>query len=415
MRLCRDVLHFIRRRTGVSVRPVHVLLAWELGANQGHVTALGAVARELRALGAQVTIAAQRLDALRALRPLPEGLKVVQSPVWPGLLVTAGFQPSQAPVTFGDILANLGLRDSGVVEFMLLAWDGLLAGLRPDLVIADFAPMAQLAARGRIPVVAIGNGFTLPPCQTQSFPRLRQATPLFEEARLLEAVNLGLMRAGGRGLDRLPDIFAADLRLPHTFKIFDPYGSLRQEPLRAPILPGWTPTPKACGDEVFVYFSDIAAKPERIYDALAGLGKGVRLYIPNLPAPVASSLAAAGVAVEPKPLTALDIARRSNLVVSHGGAGLVSMTLAAGLPQLVLAPDLEKRLIGGAVAKLGVGHLLAWRETTSAQIIEAVHRLRADDEVRERAISIADNLAPHLSGDSATQIAEAALRTAGRL
>ncbi len=60
------------------------------------------------------------------------------------------------------------------------------------------------------------------------------------------------------------------------------------------------------------------------------LGKGVRLYVPNLPASVASSLAAAGVAVESKPLTAPDNARRSRLVVSHGGLGLVSMTLAAG-------------------------------------------------------------------------------------
>lgn len=395
------------------MRPVHVLLAWELGANQGHVTALGAVARELRALGAQVTIAAQRLDALRTLRPLPEGLRVVQSPVWPGLLVTAGFHSTQAPASFGDILGNLGLRDSGVVEFMLLAWEGLLAGLRPDLVVADFAPMAQLAARGRLPVVAIGNGFTLPPCQTHAFPRLRQATPVFEEARLLEAVNLGLKRAGRRGLDHLPDILSADLRLPHTFEIFDPYGSLRREPLRAPILPGWTPTPKACGDEVFVYFSDIAAKPERIYDALAGLGKGVRLYVPNLPASVASILAAAGVAVESKPLTAPDIARRSRLVVSHGGLGLVSMTLAAGLPQLVLAPDLEKRLIGKAIEKLGVGRHLAWREATSGQIREAVHQIRADDEMRQRARSVSQTLAPLLSGASAAQLAEAALRIAG--
>ena len=395
-----------------SGRSVHVLMAWELGANQGHVTALGAVARALVARGARVTFAAQRLDSLRSLRPLPERMSIVQAPVWPGLLVTAGFRSRHAPVTFGDILASLGLRDSGAIEFMLRAWDGLLAALVPDVVVANFAPMAQLAARGRIPVVATGNGFTLPPCETPTFARLRDAVPLFDEARLLDAVNLGLARVGRRSLDRLPEILAADQRLPYTFAAFDPYGALRREPLGAPILPGWTPSRAAGGNEVFVYFSDIAERPERIYDALGALGGSVRLHVPNLPASVVGTLAAAGVAVEPKPLAIADIARRSGLVVSHGGLGLVSMTLAAGLPQLVLAPDLEKRLIGQAVERLGVGRLLAWREATSGQIVEAIQALRADVALQERAREIGDVLAPLLSGNSAAHIADAALRAA---
>lgn len=398
--------------THASGRGTHVLLAWELGANQGHVTALGAVARELVGRGARVTFAAQRLDALRYLRPLPVGMGIVQAPLWPGLLVTAGFRSRHAPATYGDILASLGLRDSGAVEFMLRGWDGLLAGLAPDVVLTNFAPMAQLAARGRIPVVATGNGFTLPPCETPTFARLRQAEPLFDEALLLDGVNLGLVRVGRQRLDRLPDLLAADLRLPYAFAAFDPYGALRREPLIPPILPGWTPTRAGGGGEVFVYFSDIAANPERLYDALGALGGLVRLHVPNLPAPAARALAAAGVVIEPKPLAIADIARRSRLVVSHGGLGLVSMTLAAGLPQLVLAPDLEKHLIGTAVAKLGAGRLLPWREATPGLIRDAIQELRADEAAWQRAQDIGDDLAPLLSGNSVSHLAEAALRAA---
>ncbi len=389
---------------------MHALLCWELGANRGHVVALGAIARELLARGDRVTFAVQRLDALRALRPLAPEVAVLQAPVWPGLLSTGGQRTRVQTASFGDILAGLGLRDSGVVEFLLRGWDGLLAAVKPDVVVANFAPMAQLAARGRVPVLAAGNGFSLPPCELDSFPRLIDSERSYGEEHLLQAVNLGLARSGRPALGRLPQLVAADVRAPHVLGIFDPYRASRNETRRPPILPAWTQARAGSGDEVFAYFSDTMSRPERLYDALARLARPVRLHIPNLAPDVAARLAGGGVIVEPRPLAIASIAEKSRLVVSHGGLGFVSMTLAAGLPQLILAPDLEKSLIGRAVQALGVGRLLDWRAAQAERIAAAAEDLAADEATRRRASALADDLAPELVAGSAAWFADEAVR-----
>lgn len=391
------------------MRNPRVLLAWELGANRGHVTALGRVAQELSERGARVTFAVQRLDAMRALRPLDPSWSIVQAPVWPGLIVASGFRLSQPTASFGDILANSGLRDSAVVEFLLRGWDGLLTATGADVVITNFAPIAQLSARGRVPVVAAGNGFTLPPDHLPEFPPLLKARPTYPEDQLLQAVNLGLERTGRAGLSHLPEIMSADRRMPHSLRIFDPYESVRLEQMLAPILPGWTPVRPAGGDEIFVYFAETTPRAEHIFEAFARMGRSVRIHVPNLPAATARKLAAAGASVEPKPLPVADIARRCRLVISHGGLGLVSMTLAAGLPQLVLAPDLEKRLIGETIVRLGVGRLVRWRDVDVEVILAAVDLLLADESTRERACRLGAELTSLLQENSAGRIAEAAL------
>lgn len=387
----------------------HVLLAWELGANRGHVTALGGIARALSRRGARVTFAVQRLDAMRALRPLEDSWVFVQAPVWPGLLVNAGFGGRQPTVTFGDILAILGLRDSGVVEFLVRGWDGLLNATRPDAVVADFAPMLQLAARQRLPVVATGNGFSLPPDHLEAYPPLWNSRPTFPEPELLKAINVALERCGRPALARLPEIMAAERRMPHSLALFDPYGDARRDRMLAPILPNWSPSHVAEGNEIFVYFSETAHGAERIYEALARYGSRVRIHVPNLAGTYLDKLRAAGVIFEPRPLKIVDIALRSRIVVSHGGLGLVSMTLAAGLPQLVLAPDLEKRLIGETVARLGVGRLLPWSDATADSIVANIDALCADVNIRRRASQIGRTIAPLLSDDASEIIADSVL------
>ena len=51
----------------------------------------------------------------------------------------------------GDNLAYLGLNDLEAMAAMIMAWDRVILDARPDAVIAEYAPMLQLAARGRVP------------------------------------------------------------------------------------------------------------------------------------------------------------------------------------------------------------------------------------------------------------------------
>src|SRR5690606_4495882 len=136
---------------------------------------------------------------------------VVQAPVWwePSL-------PSERPygaASYADVLAMFGYASREGLGALVAAWDNLFAAFMPDLVVADHAPTALVAAAGAIPAVAIGNGFTLPPADLAEFPILRpHLAPLAAQAALFEAVA-AVQRARRRPAPAaLPGILAAERR-----------------------------------------------------------------------------------------------------------------------------------------------------------------------------------------------------------
>src|SRR5437870_405841 len=117
-----------------------VLIAWELGGNLGHVVYLRAVASALREQGHHVMF---------ALRDLSKA----------AMLARAGFAflPAPAPVrtrrsgTYASYAAMLGGEVFPSAEAALvgaLAWRSIFAAAQPQLLLADHAPIALLAARG---------------------------------------------------------------------------------------------------------------------------------------------------------------------------------------------------------------------------------------------------------------------------
>ena len=268
-----------------------ILIGWELGANRGHVVKLGAIAARLRARGCGIVFAVQRPDALRAVRAEAERSVIHQAPVWPGLLSTGGFRPLPGHVSYGDLVADMGMRDSGVVEYMIRAWDSLLALVKPAAIVAEFAPALQMAARGRVRTVATGTGFTVPPSTLDHFPLLdeRFRKPGYGEDTLLKIVNRAAERTGRAGYDRLPQIAAADASMPAVFRELDPYAEVRAESQIAPFL-GSPPAvreaaPGEICEEIFVYLGEVTPPDSPLIGAIGALarqGHRVRAYLPLL-------------------------------------------------------------------------------------------------------------------------------------
>src|SRR5205823_23284 len=147
-----------------------VLLAWELGGGLGHARRLLAIAEALKKRGWSPIVAAREVWACadeyrRAEVPL------IQAPMHPGLTPaeSARFQARG----FADIMAACGYRRAGELLAMTSAWDHIMDMIRPAAVITDYSPILALAAHERAPVVAIGDGFVLPPPQLPRMPLLR--------------------------------------------------------------------------------------------------------------------------------------------------------------------------------------------------------------------------------------------------
>ena len=333
-----------------------VLMAWELGGGLGHVMSLRRLARRLKPLNLRIIAAVKNLQAAQLLRS--EGVEVVQAPAWPSASMPVQQIAATSSASMGDILATAGLRDADGLRRMLQAWDGLLASLRPDLLISHLAPAAALAGRGRIPLVMIGDGYALPPDGMRQFPPLHAMTESGDETVTLEVLNGVLHALGKQKLDYLPQVFAGDARLILTFPMLDPYLAHRSEthagPLfdRAPLAA--TPKEKA----VFAYLSPGYPVHRDIPRALLTHAPGLQIYAPDLPEQHVGDLERAGATIYRDPPTPADALRSAALIVHFGGAGMAAEALAAGVPQLVLSMQVEQWLNGSALQNAGVGRVI---------------------------------------------------------
>ena len=118
-----------------------IALAWELGLSIGHATALARLGVRLRERGHDVGLFLRDLDALRFL-PESRALEIFQAPrassegLWGG-----------PPLSYAEILKGCGYAYAEGLGSMLDGWRGHFAAWKPDLVVADFAPTALLAAQ----------------------------------------------------------------------------------------------------------------------------------------------------------------------------------------------------------------------------------------------------------------------------
>lgn len=321
-----------------------ILLGWEIGAGNGHTSRLLELAAILATRGHEPLIAAQQIGPFAAHWP------TWQAPVWPRLLEALSRRDPRRPATMGDCLAFLGLDDSGAIAAMIMAWDRLLFDTRPDAVIAEYAPILQVAAKDRIPMLAFGTGFTLPPDDMPHFPSFFGDPSVVSEPSLLSTFNNSLRQANRAPLSTLPKIFEADRSLVATFEELDPYRQCRQRPVMAPAVCGSVPPSTGKGEEIFIYFNGNLNPPISFWQGLVNSRLPIRVYDPHLNDSDATKLQRAGIRVSRKPVAFEEIVARSRLLLSHGGLGFVSSGLIAGLPQIIFPFDGEKLLTAKAVA-----------------------------------------------------------------
>ncbi|MGQ0590136.1 MAG: glycosyl transferase-like UDP-glucuronosyltransferase [Sphingosinicella sp.] len=357
-----------------------ILLAWEFGANRGHVVPMIRIAAILRSVGHEIHFAVQRLDAFAPGEAV--GAPVWQAPVSPRLL--SAVPAARAPAGFADVLARLGMDDPRLVAAMINAWRHLLSAVRPDLVVADYAPFLLMAARGRVPTIAVGTGFSLPPADLAELPVLVEGGRGVDQGPVLDALNAGLAEADAEPMATLAAAFRAERALPVTFAELDPYAAHRPAPPAHPLPPDFAASVGE-GSEVFVYADARRLEDSPLWRGLAEAGLPMRVHVPRMPDSLRAALVGHGFAVEPEPLPFAAIAARSRLVVSHGGHGLTCACLAAGLPHVVFYYDLEKLLTGLALARLGVGGHVSLPSLEPRAFAESLVQVHRDDAMLARA------------------------------
>jgi UDP:flavonoid glycosyltransferase YjiC (YdhE family) len=382
-----------------------VMFAWELGRGLGHLMNMRRIAQRLRAHGAR-TIAAVADPS--SAGPLREAFsEIVGAPRWPLHSRPAAQRSPLSSATLNDILSGAGLADGAAVDRLLGAWDELLRTARPDLVIADFAPLAAMAARGRVPLLLIGNGYTLPPQEMPRFPLLhRRAPPEWDEERTLTLVNAAAGRRGCATLERLPQLFSGDACHVHSFPLLDPYDTQRTQGLDGPIFERM-PAPMAAGaSSIFVYLSSGYAPHPSIFGALEPFARRLRIHAPGAPVDKLGDLRRAGARIDFEPMPLADMTPAARLLVHNGGSGVASEALVAGVPQLVLSAQIEQDLNGEALRSAGVGNLIKIYEPGASVSSELIAGMLADEALAVKAAEVAEAHREYLSTRDALSICE---------
>lgn len=87
-----------------------------------------------------------------------------------------------------------------------------------------------------------------------------------------------------------------------------------------------------------------------------------------------------------------EVLREVDLVVSHGGSGSLTATLAHGLPSLLVPLGADQPHNALRAANLGVAMKLDATTVTTAQVAACARALLGDNPIRERCVAVADEV-----------------------
>jgi rhamnosyltransferase subunit B len=153
-----------------GIKLARILLAWELGGGLGHMVRFERLIKELRSRGHALSLALPYLQHAKNLDLSQDNIRNV--PEWPGVARRRRDRTGISWITYGDMLADIIFTDSNEIAAHIAVWRRVIDDSKADIVIADYAPGAVLAARNFIQCVNIGDGYTLPPHDMADFPRL---------------------------------------------------------------------------------------------------------------------------------------------------------------------------------------------------------------------------------------------------
>jgi UDP:flavonoid glycosyltransferase YjiC (YdhE family) len=333
-----------------------VLCAWEFGGDLGHVRRLIPIAIELRSLGHDVAVAFRDSAFLEMARA--EGFEAFLAPL---LRTPRIVNPS--PLNFSDVLLNLGFDDRRALAGALRGWRSLFDLLAPDVLVADYAPTALIAARtAGIPRVTVGSGFSLPTLR-DPLPALRPwaaADPQVLRAlddRLVASVHGALGATDQAAITHARDIFDAAAHLLCTFPEIDPFGPRDEVEYVGPqgdatsgLDLRWN---TASGARVFAYLKPRNPRFDAVLGGLRGLAAEVVVAAPGLASEHARAASSERMRVVGAPVNLDLVLPGASLCVAHAGPGLAARALVAGVPMALLPLQLEQFLIARRIAEGG--------------------------------------------------------------
>lgn len=352
------------------------LFCWEIGEASGHVAPYLSLFSALAAEGWEVALALRNTSAAdaaaRARWP------VFQAPVC--LNEFTGI--ASVPANHTELYLGFGFAHPETLAGLTQGWRALFDAWRPDLVIANNAPVALLAAHGRrVPAIRLGTGFECPPggarpallvpWHAEIEPRLERA-----EALALRNANAALREMGSPAVDSLSPLLHEVPTLLATLPAFDDFSNRTGRHEYLGLLPDEQEGRVRPGQPVEI-FAYLRVQHARTADALAAIARSGRRAFACLPDATqgqCASLSTPQFEVRREPADLPAALPGVGAVVSYASHALTLASLLAGKPLLLLPDHAEQRRTAARVVELGAGLAVA-SDARPARVAAGLRRI----------------------------------------
>jgi hypothetical protein len=385
-----------------------ILLAWEFGGGFGHIVSLREIARQIAKDHSCEFLFALQKPQNGVSAGLPDR-SVIAAPV---PRRSAGSKRPKYMATYGEFVSHNLMIDEGAFASCLAGWDKICRDLDPHLIIADYAPGLSLYARGQWPVLAIGNGYTLPPPEIACFPpisslhRARSAP----EPEIIGRLNKDLEKIRARPIERLPQLNEADAYGLMTIPIFDPYADQRRQPYLGTELPGGIPTPQATSSGSIAYFHEDTQLHDNVLDGLAGANIDTTAYFGRPLRRLVKRFKGSRISLADVPFKLREDMPGKAVAVHKGGLGFATAAVLAGVPQVMLYKHQEHWLTANAIVRAGAGAAVRYNEVTASALSETIDRVGNSSAMRESAMRLAEENAGFRNANPAQEVADIAAK-----
>ena len=389
-----------------------VLYVQEFGAGFGHLTRLAGIAAGLKDFQAVFALpqASISRDLIKSAAP---DAQIVAIPKWAGYANASPLRDH----TLADAFAKLGYKDYPALLTHALAWQDLVADVRPDLVVADFAPTLRLILPPATPLIVVGNWYMIPP-PGRELPAVKYwenylpPASLRHERELLAAANAVRKRLSMPDFAFTADLFQGDRTFVTAFEGFDAYRRARRTPVLPPFnVPRVQTGPlfhERQGPHIFCYLAAETEGLNPIVTALNGLSAPSHLYVRGAAAHVVAENCAPQVSVHAEAVDFGRILPQVRLFIHYGGAGSCYAGLLAGVPQFMAASGLEQQANAWAVQTMGCGTGASVADHADPAAIRAIiEPMLSDRSLQARALAVSRELVGSRGKDPQPDIAAA--------
>jgi hypothetical protein len=249
-----------------------------------------------------------------------------------------------------------------------------------------------MAVRGRVPFVAFGDGFVVPPHELSEFPPLRKkGRPLRNTTVITDDVNRLLRQREQPAIENLGQLVAGDAQIVCTLRELDIYDEHRQQKAAGPL--NELPTIRRAPSEprLFVYLAADFKHTRSVLNAILDAKITVEGYIRDAPLSLRKRLKARGMQLHDEPPSLAERLQESSAILHHGGIGTLEVALSMGCPQLLLPRHLEQGLNARNLRKINVIHLIDPKDETS--IRRSIASFLEDRETQAASTTVAEKLA----------------------